>query len=135
MSTSKAHIVFIEKQKENHPGKQAKELQRLSDTRWACRSLALDAIASTYMYDSVIATLQHIAYIVKTKAIQAIGLVHQVHTFKFLASLIIFQRLMSVTDGLSDQLQSKTIDLSYTTGLVLSTTATSTLKDFRNDTI
>ena len=32
MSTSKAHVVFIEKQKENHPRKQLKELQRLSDT-------------------------------------------------------------------------------------------------------
>ena len=37
---------------------------------------------------------------------------------------------MSVTKGLSDQLQSKTIDLSHAAGLVFSTTATcmSTLK-------
>ena len=118
ISTSKAHVVFIEKQ--------TKELQRLSETRWACRSLALDAIASTY--DSIIATLEHFAEDCdKTKA----GLLHQIRTFKFLATLIIFQRLMSVTKALSDQLQSETIDLSCAAGLVLSTSAT--LKDLRSD--
>ena len=38
LSTSKAHVVFIDKQKELYPGKPTKELKRLSDTRWACRS-------------------------------------------------------------------------------------------------
>ena len=47
MSSSKAHVVFLEKQSELHEGKQVRQLQRLSDTRWACRYLALDVIAST----------------------------------------------------------------------------------------
>ena len=59
--TSKAHV-FIEKQKENHSGKQIKELQRLSDTCWACRSLALSCNCQ-YVYNFIIATLyvEHIA--------------------------------------------------------------------------
>lgn len=41
ISTSKAHAIFIEKQDELHKEKQPRQLQRLSDTRWACRYLAL----------------------------------------------------------------------------------------------
>ena len=121
MSTSKAHTIFIDKQRELHPRNQTKELKRLSDTRWACRSLTLDVIASTF--HSIIATLETIAEDTdKTKAVEAVGLLHQVNTFKFLASLIIFQHIMSITKLLSDQLQSKTINLSsavsnYTTTL------------------
>lgn len=48
ISTSKAHAIFLEKQAELHPKKQPRQLQRLSDTRWACRYLALDAIAHTF---------------------------------------------------------------------------------------
>lgn len=130
MSTSKAHVLFLEKQKQLHPEKQSKELQRLSDTRWACRSLALNAIASTY--DAIIATLEYISDDSdKAKAVEAIGLLHQIRSLRFLASLIIFQRLMSVTKCLSDQLQSKSNDLSYAASLVSSTVAT--LKEFRED--
>lgn len=130
MSTSKAHVLFLEKQKQLHPEKQSKELQRLSDTRWACRSLALNAIASTY--DAIIATLEYISDDNdRAKAVEAIGLLHQIHSLRFLALLIIFQRWMSVTKCLSDQLQSMSNDLSYAASLVSSTVAT--LKEFRED--
>ena len=130
MSTSKAHVVFLAQQKELHPDKQTKELKRLSDTRWACCSLTLDVICSTY--DSIIATLEILAEDPdKTKAVESIGLLNQIRTFKFLASLIILQRVMSIMKLLSDQLQSKTVDLAHAVRLVLSTTAT--LKDFRTD--
>lgn len=55
MSTSKSHVVFMEKQKELYPDKQPRQLQSLSETRWACRYLSLEAIASTF--DAVLATL------------------------------------------------------------------------------
>lgn len=35
ISTSKVHVIFIEKQKRLHPSKPL-ELQKLSDTRWVC---------------------------------------------------------------------------------------------------
>ncbi len=132
LSSSKAHVVFIEKQKELYPGKLTKELKRLSDTRWACRSLTLDVICSTY--DSIIASLEHITEDTdKAKAVEAVGLLHQVQSFKFLASLIIFQRVMSITKSLSDQLQSRTADLVHAASLIASTN--DTLRDFRNDSV
>ena len=131
-SSSKAHVIFIEKQKQLYPGKPTKELKRLSDTRWACRSLNLDVIASTY--DSITATLEHIIEDSdKAKAVEAAGLLHQVQTFKFLACLIIFQRIMSITKALSDQLQSITADLVHAAGLIASTC--DTLRDFRQDSV
>ena len=60
----------------------------------------------------------------KSKAVEAIGLLHQVHSFKFLPSLIIFQRIFSKTKSLSDQLQSKSLDFASATNLVLSTKET-----------
>ena len=78
--------------------------------------MALDAITSTF--DAIIATLEVISNDTdKSKAIEAIGLHNQIQEFGFLDSLIIFQQLMFVTKGLSDQLQSKTNDLSYAAGL------------------
>ena len=47
VSASKAHVVFIRRQKEFHPDKPTRELQRLSDTRWACRSSAVDTMCRT----------------------------------------------------------------------------------------
>ena len=95
----------------------------MSDTRSTCRCLALDAIASTY--NSNFATLEHTADDSdKTTAIQAIG---QVHSFMFLATLIIFRVCDYV---LSDQLLFKMVDLFYAAGLVLLTCTTASLKDF-----
>ena len=120
ISTSKGRVLFIETQKKHHP---VKELQSLSDTRWACRSLALNAIATTF--DSIIETPECLANNTdKSKAVEAIGLLHQVHSFKFLPSLIIFQRIFSKTKSLSDQLQSKSLDFASATSLVFSTKET-----------
>ncbi len=68
-----------------HPDKQTRQLQSLSDTRWACRYLSLDVIAS--MFDSMLATLDYIAEgNDKPKAIEATGFLHHKHNFKFLSS-------------------------------------------------
>ena len=71
MSSSKAHVIYLEMQNQLHLDKQTRQLQRLSDTRWACRYLSLDVIASTI--DSILATLDSIAGgNDKPKAIEAI---------------------------------------------------------------
>ncbi len=130
MSTSKAHVVYLEMQNQLHPDKQNRQLQRLSDTRWACRYLSLDVIASTF--DSILATLECIADDSdKTKAIEAVGILHQVNSFKFLSCLVIFHRILGITKSLSDQLQSRDLDLCFAADLVISTT--DTLKTFRSD--
>ena len=105
-------------------------MQRLSDTRWACRYLSLDVIASTF--DSILATLDSIAEgNDKPKAIEATGLLHQIHSFKFISCLIIFLRIMEITKSLSDQLQKREIDLALAADLVNSTS--DTLKTLRSD--
>ena len=130
MSTAKAHVVYLEMQNRLHPGKQTRQLQRLSDTRWACRYLSLDVIASTF--DSILATLESIADSNdKAKAIEATGLLHQIGCFKFVSCLIIFWRIMGLTKSLSDQLQSEEIDFALAADLVASTS--DTLKTFRRD--
>ena len=116
MSTSKTHAIYLEKQAELHKEKQPRQLQRLSDTRWACRYFALDAIASTF--DSILATLESIAEgHDKPKAVEATGILVQVHSLKFLACLVIFLRILSVTKSLSDQLQGKQIDMAFAADL------------------
>ena len=130
MSTAKAHVVYLEMQNRLHPGKQTRQLQRLSDTRWACRYLSLDVIASTF--DSILATLESIAESDdKAKAIEATGLLNQIGCFKFVSCLIMFWRIMGLTKSLSDQLQSEEIDFSLAADLVTSTS--DTLSTFRRD--
>ena len=65
------------------------------------------------------------------KAAQATGLLLQVKSFKFLLYLIIFDKVLSVTKGLSDVLQSTNLDLAKAANLVSATIKT--LEDFRTD--
>lgn len=51
----KVHAVYIHQQSLMHPNKQVHQLQCLSDTRWACRYFAVEAVCSTY--DVILATL------------------------------------------------------------------------------
>lgn len=48
MSASKAHVIFVEKQKQLRPGKQTIELKRLIETQWACRHLVIEAVRKTF---------------------------------------------------------------------------------------
>ena len=106
MSTSKVHPLYLQKQSELYPTKQVRQLQRLSDTRWACRYLAVDAVCSTF--GSILATLQTVVDGEdRAKAVEARGILLQVRTFKFLLLLIIFWQLLSCTKSLSDLLQSR----------------------------
>lgn len=130
MSTTKAHAIYLQQQSKLHPTKQVRQLQRLSDTRWACRYLAVDAVCSTF--DSILATLE----VIKDgddrpKAVEAIGILTQVRCFRFLLLLIIFWRILSCTKSLSDQLQSTTIDMARAADLAEATIET--FEEFRTD--
>jgi len=37
LDASKVHVVFMQNQKQLHPDKPTRELQRLSDTHWECK--------------------------------------------------------------------------------------------------
>ena len=130
ISTSKAHTVFVAKQKELYPEKQVHRLQKLSDTRWACRQGAVNAICCTY--DSVLSTLDEVSEGVdRTKAVEATGLLLQIKSFKFLLLLIMFDRILTCTKSLSDYLQHAEVNLAKAADLVSATV--STLELFRTD--
>ena len=104
LSRSVTHAIFLKKQSELHSDKPQRPLQRLSDTRWSCRYLAVDAVYSTF--GAVLATLEEIVDGEdRSRATEAIGILIQVQTYKFLLSLIMFWRILSYTKSLSDQLQ------------------------------
>ncbi len=130
MATSKAHVVFIEAQRKQHPDRHPIELQKLSDTRWACRYASINAICRTY--DCLLLALEEITISSDhSKAVEAKGLLYQVKSFSFIISLISFDRILSTTKQLSDQLQSSTVDLYRASELVLATK--SMLQHFRTD--
>ena len=56
LSSAKAHTIYCKQQASIHPGQPTHELQNLSDTRWACRYFAIDAISS--IYDVVLSNLE-----------------------------------------------------------------------------
>ena len=56
LSSAKAHVIYCQQQTTMYPDKPIRKLQSLSDTRWACRYLAIDAISSTY--DVVLSSLE-----------------------------------------------------------------------------
>ena len=131
VSTTKAHAVFMRKQQELHPDKQPLQLQKLSDTRWACRYGAVNSMCRTY--DSLLATLEDIGDgSDHMKAIEAKGLYYQIANFSFIVCLVMFDRILSCTKCLSDQLQSTQVDLAQAADLVLATK--STLEEYRTDT-
>ena len=130
ISTSKANIIFVAKQKELHREKQVRQLPKLSDTRWSCRQAAVSAIC--YTYDSLIATLEEVSEeINRAKAVEATGLLLQIKSFKFLLLLILFDRILTCTKSLSDCLQNPKVNLDSAADLVASTV--STLEYFRTD--
>ena len=131
VSTSKVHTIFVEKQKQLHPGKQPMELQKLSDTRWVCCYAAVNGVCLTF--DSILLTVEEVAESQDVnKAIEARGLYHQLHSFSFLVSLISFDRILTCTKQLSDHLQSSTLDLSLASELVVATK--SLLTEYRTTT-
>lgn len=130
MSTSRVHPIYLQQQSELHPGKQVRQLQRLSDTRWACRYFAVDAVCSTF--DSIIKTLEILVDgDNRSKATEATGIAVQIQSFKFVMLPVIFWRILSCTRSLSDQLQSTRIDMAKAADLVNATI--DTIKEFRSD--
>ena len=116
MASSMAHVVFVEVQKKQHPDKQPLQLQKLSDTRWACRYAAVNTCCT---YNSILLTLEEISLSSDhSKAVEAKGLLYQVQSFSFIVSVVVFDQILSCTKQLSDQLQSSKIDLYRASELV-----------------
>ena len=120
----------MSKRAEFHPDKQPRQLQKLSDTRLVCRYAAVSAIC--YTYDSILLTMEDVMDSPdRGKVVEAKGLYHQIKSFSFLTSLVTFDRILSCTKHLSDELQSFSINLASVADLVDATK--STLQDYQSD--
>lgn len=109
--------------------KQEIRLQRLCETRWACRHTSINAIASTI--EAVLATLSDIiAGNDREKAVEANGLYLQVKCFQFLLCLYTFQKIFGITAKLSDVLQAEKLDFAGAANYIEATVGT--LKGLRS---
>ena len=123
----KRHSKFIEIQ-QNHQQKTL-EIPGLSDTRWACRYQSVHVIRERI--ECIVETLEYIkrnSTDGQEKA-EAGGIISQVTTWTFLFHLIIFSKLLGITSGLSQLLQSETLDIAAAIHLVNAIQLT--LKDCR----
>ena len=87
----------------------------------------MDAVCSTF--DAVLSSLESI--VDGSDKVKATGIYIQIHSFKFLTTLVLFWRILSCTKGLSDQLQSIKINMAKAAELVTATIETVQL--FRSD--
>ena len=91
---------------------------------------AVDAVYTTY--GAILATLQVMADgDDRKKATEATGILLQEQSFKYLTALFLFWRVLSITKGLSDQLQSTKMNMAKAVDLV--TASIETLQEFRSD--
>ena len=127
LSSSKCHAIYVSEQSGLYSGKSIRQLQRLSDTRWACRQSAINTICYTFV--AALIKITHDGD--GSRVAEARGLLLQVKSFKFILLLVIFDRLLTCSKGLSDILQSTKIDLGKAGDLITATIET--VEIFRSD--
>ena len=109
---------------------QPQQLKKLSDTRWACRQSAVNAVIHTF--DAVLATLTEIRSGKDAeKAAEACGILAQISTFEFIVCLVMFDSILSCSKSLSDAPQGTQLDLKKAGDLVSATIETFT--EYRSD--
>jgi len=104
------HKVWLDVQKELYRDEPPRQLQRLSDTRWACRVTACRNVRDRF--DALIMTLEEIADGANAeRAMEAKSLLC-VLDFKFVLMLFVFCDVLGHIHGVSNQLQCPSIDMS-----------------------
>lgn len=127
-SGSYVHQKWLSIQEEMYPGA-PRELQRLSDTRWACRYMALHTIM-----DRLPAIKRVLQDIVQEhngdRSVEARGLLAQID-LQFIVCLVTLHKVFGEAKFLSDMLQSSSLDLSKAVDLVEA--LVQTLNDYRDE--
>lgn len=106
MYISKTHSLFVDIQKRLRLS--VVELQRLRDTRWACRVAVCTAVIKTF--PAILVSLDEIIATKSKRATEARGLREQLN-ISFLFNLCFFTRVLSRLKILSDFLKSKDCDV------------------------
>ncbi|XP_032411152.1 zinc finger MYM-type protein 1-like isoform X1 [Xiphophorus hellerii] len=129
VSGSYVHLRWLDVQKELYPAEQPRELQALSDTRWACRYTACRTMRDRL--PAVLRLLQDIALERNgERTVEARGLLLQID-IQFLGLLVTFCKVLGDAKCLSDMLQSSTLDLARAVDLVGA--LIDTFQDYRNE--
>lgn len=128
MSGSYVHHKWLAVQRDMFDG-EPRELQRLSDTRWACRY-----VACRNVMDRLPAIIQVLGDISDEdnpgRAVEARGLLFQID-LNFIGCLVVFRKVLGDTRFLSDMLQSTQLDLTKAVELI--ETLQQTLEDYRTE--
>ena len=104
------HKKWCDAQKELYPDEPVRQLQRLSDTRWACLVVACRNVRDRL--DALIVTLEDAAEGGHSdRSVEAIGLLSHIN-FNFVLLLHLCCDLLGKIHSVSTQLQSSTLDLS-----------------------
>ncbi|KAH8039291.1 hypothetical protein HPB51_005537 [Rhipicephalus microplus] len=103
------------------------ELQRLSDTRWACQIMACTAAMKSF--PAILVCLSEVIATNSRRATEARGLLEQMN-FSFLFHLRLFTKLLSRLKVFSDILQSKDCNLSQ--ACLMAHTVIDELSEIRN---
>lgn len=115
-SSSLMHKKWVEAQSELYPGEPIRQLQRLSDTRWACRVVSCRNIRDRL--DALVYMLEDVAGGRNAeRAVEARGLLLLLD-FKFVLFLHLFCDILGKIHIVSNQLQSSSADLSAAADLV-----------------
>jgi len=108
LTRHKVHEVFLAVQREQ--GVAVRELGKLSDTRWACRHRNISVIAERY--DIIIDVLARVQEINDSEImVQARGLIGQLCSLEFIVNVVLFSKILSLAHGLSEALQSSTLEI------------------------
>ena len=121
ISSSIPHSLFAKKQSELGQQRQI-QLKKLSDTRWSCRYASIKAVKTTI--SAIIDTLEELSEDSDSRAVEARGLLFQVKKFQFLLSLIMFERIFSITAKLSDLLQAEHLNYAAAAACIRATKET-----------
>jgi hypothetical protein len=113
LSRPNAHTRFVQMQQQQNL--LVRELQRLSDTRWASRYQSLDVINHRL---SVIIQVLSDHHLPKAELIEARGLCYQILSPDFLCCLAVFTRLLSITHGISEMLQSTQLNVANAANII-----------------
>jgi len=124
------HLKWLAVQKELYPQQQQpRELQALTDKRWACKYTACRNLRDSLQ--AVLRLLQDLALERHgERSVDARGLVSQID-LQFIGLSVTFYKVLGDAKCLSDMLQSSTLDLARAVALVGALTDTS--QDYRNE--
>lgn len=129
VSGSYVHLKWLAVQKELHPQQQPRELQRLTDVRWACRYMACRNLRERL--PAVLKVLQEIADEKSgDRSVEARGILSQIDVH-FIGLLVTFCKVLGDAKCLSDILQSSSLDLARAVDLVGA--LTDTLQNYRSE--